>query len=333
MGRFILRRLLWIVPVIFCVAIFVFTIMYFTPGDPARMIARSDATQEEINAIRAELGLNEPYFVQLGKYLYNAFVKFDLGKSYVTSQNVTEQLAQKLPNTLRIAAISICISILIGIPLGAIAATHQYTWKDNAAIFMSLFFVSMPSFWFALVLVQIFALKLGILPSMGIGTWKGYIMPCFALAIGGAASIARQTRSSMLEVIRQDYITMVRAKGQSEFKLTVGHILRNSLIPIITVIGSHMGTMMGGALIAETIFSIPGVGVYMVKAIGTRDYPVVRGGVLTISICFCLIMLLVDLVFAFVDPRIRTQFQSGTKKKKGGTNSGYPDRAKKALQA
>lgn len=315
MGKYILKRLLWIIPVVLGVTVMVFTIMYLTPGDPAKMILGSNATEEKLEALHEEMGLDGTYFERLGRYMKQVFVDHDLGSSYYTGVSVKEQIKARLPFTLRIAGISILVAACIGIPLGVLAATHHYTWIDNVAMFASLFCVSMPSFWFALILVSFFALKLGWLPAVGIKTWTGYILPCLAGAIGGAAGLARQTRSGMLEVIRQDYITTARAKGQTERKVIFKHALKNALIPIITVMGGMFGSSLGGALIIETIFSIPGMGTYLTDAISKRDYPVIQGGVLFISICFCLIMLLVDIVYAFVDPRIRSQYAGKSKKR------------------
>ncbi len=303
------------IPVLLGVSLLVFTIMYFTPGDPAIIILGPSATQESIAQTKQELGLDKPFGERYLEYIGNAFLRFDLGKSFFTGRSVSDEVLIRLPYTLKLAGLAILCSLIIGIPAGATAAMNQNTWKDNATMFGALFFLSMPAFWFALVLVMIFSINLKLLPVVGIETWTGYILPVISMSVGGAAGIARQTRSSMLEVIRQDYVTTARAKGQKERLVVIGHILRNGLIPIVVVAGNSMGTMMGGALIAETIFSIPGMGSYMVNAISKRDYPVVQGGVLVIAVCFSLIMLLVDIVLAFVDPRIRAQFSS--KKKKG----------------
>lgn len=315
MARYILKRLLWIIPVVLGVTIMVFTIMYLTPGDPARMILGSNATEEKVEELHEQLGMNGNYFQRLGRYMKQVFIDHDLGSSYYTGVRVTDQIKARLPFTLRIAGISILIAACIGIPLGVLAATHHYTWIDNLAMFGSLFCVSMPGFWFALILVSFFAIKLGWLPAVGIRSWTGYILPCVSGTIGGAAGLARQTRSSMLEVIRQDYITTARAKGQTERKVIFQHALKNAMIPIITVLGSMFGSSLGGALIIETIFSIPGMGTYLTDAISKRDYPIIQGGVLFISICFCLIMLIVDIIYAFVDPRIRSQYAGKGKKK------------------
>lgn len=316
MGRFIAKRLLWLIPVILGVTFFVFTIMYITPGDPVRLMLGTNATEETIQATRDELGLNDPFLVQFLRYCKNVFLRFDFGTSYQTKQSVTDQILFRFPYTLRIAFLSVLLATIIGIPIGVLAATHQYSWLDNSSMFLPLFCVSMPSFWFALILVMIFCQKLGVLPAAGVESWKGYILPCVSCALGGAAGIARQTRSSMLEVIRQDYITTARAKGQKESKVIFEHALKNALIPIIQTVGNMFGASLGGALIAETIFSIPGMGVYMMNGISQRDYPVVRGGVIFIAICFCLVMLLVDIVFAFVDPRIKSQYAAKKAPKK-----------------
>ena len=307
MLRFILKRLLWIIPVVLGVTLLIFAIMELTPGDPVRLMLGANATQEQLDAARIEMGLDKPFPVRFATFIGD-MLRGDFGTSYMTKQSVGEQFLLRFPFTLRIAALSVLIAMVIGIPVGILAATHQYSWVDNLSMFLSLFCVSMPSFWFALILVMVFSQMLGWLPSSGAASWLSYILPCVSCALGGAASIARQTRSSMLEVIRQDYITTARAKGQSEFKVMYSHALKNALIPIITTVGNTFGSLLGGALIAEQIFSIPGVGVYLLNGISQRDYPVIQNGVIFIAICFTLVMLVVDLLFAFFDPRIRSQY-------------------------
>lgn len=308
MLKFIVIRVLWLIPIIIGVSIFVFTIMYFAPGDPAMIILGPLATDEMLELKRIELGIDQSYFVQLGVFLRDVFLRGDLGNSFRTNQSVFGQVMMRLPNTLYLALGSTFLAVLIGIPLGVVAATNQHTWKDNASVFSSLFFDSMPSFWFALLLVMIFSLRLGWLPSTGADTLRHYILPCVAVALGSAGGIARQTRSSMLEVVRQDFISTARSKGQSERVVKYRHALKNALIPIITVVGLQIAGMFGSAIIAEAIFTIPGVGSYMLLSINSRDYPAVRGGVLIIAICFSLIMLIVDIIYALVDPRIREQY-------------------------
>ena len=217
------------------------------------------------------------------------------------------------------------LAIITGIPTGVYAATHQYTWKDNVSIVLSLFCVSMPNFWFALILVQIFATKLGWVPPLGIDTWKWWILPAIAVSIGYSATIARQTRSSMLEEIRQDYVVTARAKGQSEGKVIYKHALKNALIPVIVIIGSVFGASLGGAVIAETVFAIPGLGNYTLSALTSRDYPAVQGSVLFIAVLYSVIMLIVDLVFAFVDPRIKSQYSSKRKKSRAPKAAAAPE--------
>lgn len=309
MLKFIIKRVLWVIPVIVCVAILIFTIMYFTPGDPALEMLGTTATPEQVANLRHELGIDQPYFVQLWNFLVDTFIKFDFGTSWMTNQNVMAQIQKRLPYTLLIGALSVAISVVIGIPLGILAATNQYTWKDSLAIFSSLFCVSMPQFWFALILVMIFALKLGMLPAVGIKTWTGYILPVVSTAVGAIANISRQTRSGMLEVISQDYITTARAKGQKERNVIYRHALRNALNPIITVIGGIVAGVLGGTMVTEQIFSIPGIGSLLLTAVSARDYPVIRGSVLVISLMFCICMLVVDILYVVVNPRMANELK------------------------
>lgn len=302
------------IPVVIMVAVLIFTIMYFTPGDPAIIILGPNASLEQLAAKRAELGIDQPYLVQLWNYLKNVFIRFDFGNSFINGRSVSSQIMERFPRTLMIAALSVLLSIVAGVPLGIVASVHQYTWKDNASMFAALIAASMPGFWIAQMMSLLFALKLGWLPATGIDSWKCYILPVVANAIGGIASMARQTRSSMLEVIREDYITTARAKGQIERKVIYHHALRNALIPIVTCAGGAFGFQLGGALVVETVFSIPGLGKYMMDAINQRDYPSIRGTVIFLAIAFSIVMLAVDIMYAFIDPRIKGQYQS---KKRG----------------
>ena len=314
MSRYIYKRLLLMIPVVIMVAVLIFTIMYFTPGDPAIIILGPNASLEQLAAKRAELGIDQPYLVQLWNYLKNVFIRFDFGNSFINGRSVSSQIMERFPRTLMIAALSVLLSIVAGVPLGIVASVHQYTWKDNASMFAALIAASMPGFWIAQMMSLLFALKLGWLPATGIDSWKCYILPVVANAIGGIASMARQTRSSMLEVIREDYITTARAKGQIERKVIYHHALRNALIPIVTCAGGAFGFQLGGALVVETVFAIPGLGKYMMDAINQRDYPSIRGTVIFLAIAFSIVMLAVDIMYAFIDPRIKGQYQS---KKRG----------------
>lgn len=314
MGRYIIKRILWMIPVLLGVSFLVFSLMYFTPGDPAAIILGAEATPAQMEACREEMGLNKPFFERYVTYIYQAFVKFDLGTSYINGRPVMTELLQRFPYTFRVAGISVLVAVAIGIPLGVMAAVNQYTWKDNLSMLAALFSMSMPNFWFALMLVLFFSLKLGWLPATGIGHWTCYLLPCFSIGVHSAAGLARQTRSGMLEVIRQDYIVTARAKGQRESKVIFGHALKNAMIPIITQVGTMLGRQMGGAIIAESVFSIPGIGSYMSTAIKSRDYPVVQGGVLFVAVIFALSMLLVDILYTYVDPRMKSRYESSAKK-------------------
>jgi len=306
------------IPVVFGVTILVFTIMYFIPGDPVKMMAGADATPAEIAALRQELGFNDPYLVRLGKFLGDIFLHFDFGVSWVYNTPVTTELLNRLPRTLIIAAICIAMQILIGIPLGIIAAVNHNGWGDRLSMFIALFGVSMPNFWIALMLVLFFSVKLGWLPPYGLGGIKYYILPCIANAFPGIATQARQTRSSMLEAIRSDYITTARAKGMTELRILLRHALPNALLPLITIIGNGMGMLLAGTVVIESIFSIPGVGMYLVGGINSRDYAIVQSSVIFLALAFTAVMLLVDLAYAFVDPRIKARFASKKRRKHHG---------------
>lgn len=315
MIRYILKRLLIMIPIVLGVTVLIFTIMFFTPGDPAVIILGANASQDQLAEKRDELGLNDGYFVRLGEYLKNVFLKFDFGRSYINNRSVSEEITNRFPRTCTIAFFSVLIALTFGIPLGITASVNQYTWKDHFSMFAALVGVSMPGFWVGLLLVLLFALKLGWLPASGIAGAKNYIMPCIACSLGGMAMTARQTRSSMLEVIRSDYIVTARAKGQTERKVIYRHALKNALIPVITEAGTSFGLMLGGALVIETVFTIPGLGTYMTSAISSRDYPAIQGAVVFLAIVFSLVMLLVDLFYAFIDPRIRSQYQGARRRR------------------
>lgn len=312
------------IPILIGVSLLLALLLEFTPGDPARIILGNNATDENVALLHEEMGLDRPLLVRFGEFLWNA-LHGDLGTSYFTDQSVAEEIMDRFPYTLLLVCISMVVALATGIPIGVYAANHQYTWKDNTSIFFSLFCVSMPNFWFALILVQIFAKNLGWLPSSGIDSWKSWILPAVSVAIGYSATIARQARSSMLEQIRQDYITTARAKGQSERKVTYRHALKNALIPIIVVAGNVFGMSLGGAVVAEQIFGIPGLGTYTLDALTSRNYPAVQGSVLFFAILYSIVILIVDLIFAYVDPRIRSQLSRGKRVKVSSENEEEPE--------
>lgn len=308
MLKYIGKRLLWMIPVIIGVAVLIFSLMYFVPGDPAKIILGSEATDAQLAAKRAQLGLDQPYLVQLGKYLYNVFIRFDFGQSYIYSNSVAGELMTRVPRT-AIIGIGTIVVTCIGIPLGMMAALHAGKWQDSLAMIVALVGVSMPDFWLGMLLVLLFALRLGWLPATGIGGPQYYVLPIICEGFGGIANLARQTRSSMLEVIRADYITTARSKGLSAHKVTWNHALPNALMPIVTIIGNRFAHCLGGAVIIETLFSIPGVGLYVTTAVNNRDYPVVQGCVIILAIISAIGILITDLCYAFIDPRIKAQYE------------------------
>jgi len=309
MHKYILRRLLMLIPVILGVTFIIFTMMYFTPGDPARIMLGEAAAEADVIRLRAELGLDDPFLVQFGRYVKDAVVHQDIGRSYTTKRPVLELIMTRFPSTLNLAALGIMVAVIIGIPTGIISATKQYSLFDNVAMVVALLGVSMPNFWQGLMMILVFSVYLGWLPSSGFNTPAHMVLPALTIGTSTAAIITRMTRSSMLEVIRQDYIRTARAKGQVESKVINRHALKNALIPIITVIGLQFGYLLGGAVLTESIFAVPGVGRLMVDSIRSRDFPVVQGGVLFIAVTFSFVNLIVDILYAFVDPRIRSQYK------------------------
>lgn len=296
------------IPVVLGVTILIFTILYFVPGDPAQTILGSDATPEELQAKREELGLDDPYFVRLGRYLKDVYINFDFGRSYISNQSITQELMARFPRTLALCLASMIVAMLIGIPLGVNAAVHQGSAWDTISMVIALLGVSMPTFWVAQLLVMLFALKLGWLPPVGYQNFSNYVLPCIANAFNGLAMQARQMRSGMLEVIHSDYITTARAKGLSERKVIFRHALPNALIPVVTVAGTTFGKMLGSTVVIESVFSIPGIGGYMINGVNARDYTVVQACVIFLAIFFSIIMLLVDLMYSAIDPRIKAQY-------------------------
>jgi peptide/nickel transport system permease protein len=324
MTKYIIKRLLMMILVIAGVIFVVFTIMRLAPGDPVAGILGANYTQEQYAATEAKLGLDKPFIVQLLNY-YKGVLRLDLGTSYSTMVPITRELSSRLPSTFALGFMGIFITIVIGIPAGIISATKQYSAVDYIITVVALILSSMPNFWVALMLMLIFSAKLGILPASGIDHWYSWIMPGLAVGLGSVAGISRLTRSSMLDVIRQDYIRTARAKGVSEGKVITKHALKNALIPIITMIGVQLGTIVGGSVIVESIFNIPGIGTYMMAGINGRDYPVVQACVLVLALSICVVNLLVDIIYAFIDPRIKSQYGGGGKKarskKEGGVKA------------
>lgn len=309
MSRYVLKRIFMMIFVVLGVIVLVFSLLYFTPGDPARQVLGPQASDEAVQALRETLGLDDPFLVRLGRYIYNCFFRFDLGTSYRTKLPVMEEIMARFPVTLALGLMGMILSLIIGITTGILSAVKQYTLIDEVGNFIAVIGASMPQFWFGLELSLLFALKLKLLPATGYSSPKHFILPVVTMGLTGAASFFRITRSSMLEVIRMDYIRTARSKGQSEFKVIMHHALKNAMIPIITTVGGTLGHIMAGSVLIESIFAIPGLGSYMLSAITNRDYPVIQGGVLVMAIFISIVMLLTDIVYAFIDPRIKSQFK------------------------
>ena len=308
------------IPIILGVTILVFTMMTFCPGDPAEIILGTTATEADLLAKRVELGLDQPFLVRLAQYMSDVFLHFDMGNSWITNIDIMSSIAERMPRTLVLALVTLIIAYGLGIPLGIMAATHQNKWQDHLSMILALIGVAIPNFWLALLLIILFSVNLGWLPAMGVGTGlaglKYYILPAVSNCAGALANCARQTRSSMLDVIRADYITTARAKGVPERVVVTKHALKNALIPIITMMGTTFGRLLGGAMIIETIFTIPGMGSYIIGAVNNRDYPVVQGGSIILAIAFSIAMLLIDLLYAAVDPRIKAKYVASGKRRK-----------------
>ena len=304
MLRYIAKRFLLLIPVIIGVSALVFFIMAFAPGDPAAILLGTDAKPEAVEALREELGFNDPVIVQYGRYMKN-LIHGDMGVSYTSKRPVFEEYMSRFPATLKLTFWSMVVALFISIPIGIVSAVKQYSLLDNVGMVAALAGLSIPNFWLGLLLVLLFALNLGWLPSGGATEPGSVILPAITLGTGLAASIVRTTRSSMLEVIRQDYIRTARAKGVSEKKVIIRHALRNALIPIITIICIQFALTLAGAATTEVVFSWPGIGRLTIDAINHKDRPLAIGCLIMTAIIISLANMLMDIIYALVDPRIR----------------------------
>lgn len=313
MGKYILKRMLMLIPVLIGVIFIVFFIMSLSPVNPAEVILGDGATEESIAAKEEELGLNDPFLVRFGNYVVD-LVQGDMGVGWRSEISVAEEIKQVLPNTLILAFGSMVIAIAIGVPLGIFSAKHQNSLVDNLAMILALVGISMPLFWLGLLLVIVFSVNMHLFPSSGFDKTSFFTMlqsaflPVVTLATLPTAMITRMTRSSMLDVVRQDYIDTARAKGVKESIITRKHMLKNALIPIITIIGLQFGTQLSGAILTETVFSWPGIGRLTIESIKTKDQQTVLGCVVVISLMFSLVNLIVDILYAYVDPRIKAKY-------------------------
>ena len=315
MAKYIIKRILWLIPITILVIVFVYTILFFAPVDRARAALGMGASDQAIAEFNAKNGLDKGYLGGLFVYLQK-LAHGDFGVSYYTNVSVSKQIVARLPYSVKLAILATFFGVIVGLPLGILAATHQNSWVDSVTMALTMFFSAMPTFWFALILVMIFSLNLRWLPSVGYESWKNYIMPVVSIGLHISAVIARQARASTLEVIRSDYVTTARAKGQKESKIISDHVLRNGSIPVITVVGGTLASMMGGALLIEQIFTIPGMGTYLFGGIASMDIPVVLGCVTVLSVFHGLIIVIVDIIYTFVDPRMKVAIiQSNAKKR------------------
>ena len=304
MAPYVLRKLAFTLVVVLGAASCSFLLLHAIPGDPAEALAGPQATQEDLQHLRVSLGLDRSLLVQYALYMRN-LARGDLGRSYRTNRPVSEEIASRWPATFSLSLTSLLVAICVGVPLGITAAVRRRTWVDFTSMVGSLTGVSMPSFWLALILIIVFSVKLKALPFVGRDSLASYILPSLTLGLGVAANIARLTRASMLDVLGQDYIRTSKAKGLPMLRILYVHALRNASIPIITIVGLQLGTLLGGQVVTETVFAWPGIGRMIVDALLTRDLLLVQGGVLVMAVTFAVMNLATDLAYGVLDPRIR----------------------------
>ena len=307
MLKYILKRLLLIIPVVIGITLFIYLLLDIGMGDPTALILGPDASAEQVAALRAELGLDKSVFVRYFNYMYNA-IQGDLGNSWYNSRPVIDEFLLRLPNTLALAFSALGITIVVGLTFGTLAAVRQNRPIDGITLIFALLFASMPSFWFGLILQIIFCLELQWLPPMGSGTFKHMILPATTLALGTIASRVRMTRSSILDVVNMNYIRTARAKGAGEFRVVFRHVIRNALMPVVTNWGLTFATAFGGTIISETVFSVPGISTFLINAVKVRDIPIVMGTVIIVSVIVALINLIIDIIYAFIDPRVKAGY-------------------------
>ena len=307
MLKYIIKRVLMLIPTLLAVILIVLFIMDLTPGSPAQAILGAEATPETVAEVNAKLGYDKPFFVRYVNYVSGLF-RGDLGNSYRTSRPVVDEIISRFPTSMKLAAFGIVLAMLIGIPIGILSAVKQYSSLDIISTSAAMFFASMPGFWFGLMAIIVFALQLGWLPSNGTATWVHYILPSCTLALPATAAILRLTRTTMLETIRQDYVRTARAKGQVERNVIFRHALKNALLPVVTYCGVEFGLLMGGLVSIETVFSINGLGSWILYSINSKDITAVTGCAVFLAFTFMIVLLLVDIMYAVIDPRIRAKY-------------------------
>lgn len=304
MLRFLAKRILEIIPILFIVSILIFLFVHMIPGDPARLVAGEDATIEDVELVRKDLGLDKPLHEQYITYMANLF-QGDLGTSLKTKRPVTEEVFERFMPTFWLTVWSMAWAVVIGLIIGVVSATKRNKWQDYLGMFGAVSGLSLPSFWLGLMLIQVFSVMLGWFPSGGLDSWQSYILPSFTLGTGVAAVVARFTRSSLMDVLKEDYIRTGRSKGLNEGNVIWGHALRNALIPVVTMTGLQFGFLLGGSVVIETVFSWPGLGKLLIDSVAYRDYPVIQAEMLIFALEFILINLVVDLLYGVLNPQIR----------------------------
>ena len=301
------------IPVLLGVAFLVFASLSLTPGDPGTIILGITAKPEDIASLNEQFGYNKPFLIRFFSYIKDIVLHFNLGVSYQTREPVINDIMAKFPNTLKLTIFSMSLSAIIGISFGIISAVKQYSALDHICVVTALVFACIPGFWLGLMLMMLFSLKLGWLPSYGAESLKNFILPTLTVSMTSAAGLLRLTRSAMLETIRQEYIRTAKAKGASKKRIIIKHALRNALMPVVTTLGTSFGASLGGAIIAETVFAMPGMGTLITTAIRQKDIPMVMGSTLFLAVLFSLIILLVDILYAVIDPRIMDKYKKGGK--------------------
>lgn len=309
MAKYIAKRLLQIIPTFLLLTLLVYTILSLSPADPALMRLGNGATQEAIDEIHHELGLDQPLLVRYGKYMWDLFTKGEMGKSWVMQTSVKKNFIERLPNTLILTALALLLTSVVGIVAGVFAAVNQNSAGDRITMILAMLIISLPNFFLSLICQIFICLKLKWLPVAGAGSFRHFILPAIMLAASRVAGQIRLTRSSMLDVLGQDYVRTAYAKGCSKFRAVTYHALRNGLLPVITGIGNQVGGLVAGAVTVETIFAIPGVGSMLINAVRSSDIPEVMGPIIFISLLVCIVNLLVDFLYAVVDPRVKLQYR------------------------
>ncbi len=308
MYKYVLKRVAFLIPTILGVTFIIFAVMNITPGNPGLAILGPTVPQEDIDAYNHALGYDLPLLQKYVNYVRDMVVDQDFGISYFTKQPVFDEIWPRFQLTIKLSLLGVLLAALIGVPLGILAAVKQYSLLDTIPSILSFFIAAIPGFVLGTLMLYVFSLKLGWLPSYGTGSFSHYIMPVLAIAIPPAAQNMRFTKSSMLEAIRQDYVRTARAKGAPERTVIWKHALRNALLPVVTQVGMSLGLLICGSVVVEKLFSLPGIGSLIIDRINFKDEPVIIGGTILISICFTIVMLLVDIIYAFIDPRIRAKY-------------------------